>query len=98
MAGNRRAYRAVLWIMLRRSDPSLRFQSLVVRVDELDVELDDDELQRMRVRLETDETMDEGQRVELLAMIRDADSPDPKGGTEPSPTEDAATDGTSPTT
>jgi hypothetical protein len=41
-SGNVRAMRALLWVMLRRSDPSLEFDAVVFRLDEFRVE-DDDE-------------------------------------------------------
>lgn len=36
-SGNIRARRALLWILLRRSNPKLRFEDLVFRINEFDV-------------------------------------------------------------
>jgi hypothetical protein len=40
--GSAKAWRAALWIQLRRSDPTLKFPNLVVKVNEL-IFVDDDE-------------------------------------------------------
>jgi hypothetical protein len=45
---NRRAWRAALWVMLRREDPKLAFNTLVFRLDEVTMEYEDEEIERIR--------------------------------------------------
>jgi hypothetical protein len=69
MAGSLKARRAALWILLRRSDPKLRFSDLVVRVDELNVRYDEDELSRIKETIEADDTLTDAERAEALAAV-----------------------------
>jgi hypothetical protein len=39
-SGNARARRALLWVMLRRTDPSLRFADVVFRFSEFEIDAD----------------------------------------------------------
>lgn len=91
MNGNRRAYRAALWIMLRRENPSLRFAELSVRADEIDIDFDDAEQARIREVMLADPDIDDQERERLLAEIR-GEAPDPKA----EPDDVAPTDSTSP--
>lgn len=77
--GNRRALRAALWVLLRREDPGLRFDSLSVGAMDIHCRLGEDELARMRQLLRTTPDMDPEQRkywVDLLG--EDPGSGDPK--------------------
>jgi len=75
LKGNRRAYRAALWVMLRREQPALRFTDLSLRVDEVEVDFDAAETARLREQIFADPDMDAEQRAHLLAII------DPDGDT-----------------
>jgi hypothetical protein len=44
IGGNLKARRAVLWVMLRRQNPRLRFVDLVVRADEVKIASDADDI------------------------------------------------------
>lgn len=67
--GNRRAYRAALWLMLKREDPTLKFRDLVVRVDEIQVDFEDDELPKARQAVADEPDLDPEQRENILAII-----------------------------
>ena len=67
MSGSLKARRAALWILLRRDDPKLRFTDLVIRVKELSVRYDEDELARIRENIEADTTLTDEERAEALA-------------------------------
>jgi hypothetical protein len=69
MAGSLKARRAALWILLRRTDPKLRFTDLVVRVQELSVTYDDQELARIKATIEADNTLTETERMEALEAV-----------------------------
>jgi hypothetical protein len=81
LKGNRRAFRAALWLMLRAEQPKLRFQHLVVRADELDYDLDEDEQKLFSVQLE-DPTLDEEDRTALDPKVGKAPMPDSGSGTD----------------
>jgi len=69
--GNRRAYRAVLWCFLRRENPRLKFNEVVVRVDELTIEFEADETRRA---IEENEELTDAERAELLAELDEAEA------------------------
>lgn len=74
LKGNRRAYRAALWLMLKREEPTLRFRDLVVRVDEIEVEFEDDESAQLREAIAAEPNIDDDQRDALLEVM-DRDRP-----------------------
>jgi len=45
---NRRALRAALWVLMRRDDPNLRFETLSIGAMDITVALGDDEVGRIR--------------------------------------------------
>jgi hypothetical protein len=63
--GNVRAKRALLWIMLKRQNPRLRFPELVVKVNELDLQPDQDEI---RAALDSGNLTDE-ERADALILL-----------------------------
>jgi hypothetical protein len=68
-SGNIRARRAMLWVLLRRNDPKLRFSDLVFNLDEFSIDdIEDDE------PVGKDEPDDDS-----------TDSPSPQPDSEPSP-------------
>lgn len=69
VAGSVRAMRAALWIMLRREQPRLRLADVTFRVDEMDLDYEDDEIVRLRDFYENDDELSDEQRAELLAAI-----------------------------
>jgi hypothetical protein len=72
--GNRRAYRAALWIMLKRQDPKLKFAALTVRMDELTVDFDPDERTRIRAAVEDSDDISDDDRRLVLDTLNDDES------------------------
>ena len=52
LKGSVRARRALLWILLRRQHPTIKFADVAFTMDELDLSMDSAELGAMRVELE----------------------------------------------
>lgn len=69
MLGSIRAYRAALWLLLRRENPRIKFGEISFRVDQLDVDLEDDEFKRITDALEQDDTIDPEQREHLKELM-----------------------------
>jgi hypothetical protein len=67
MKGSVRARRALLWILLRRQHPIIKFADIAFNTDELELEMDLDELTAMRVEL--DKITDEQVREMALRQI-----------------------------
>lgn len=69
--GNVRAYRAALWIMLKRHEnPKLRFQDLAFKMDEISVDYSKTELTKIKEAIEEDEdAVPENMREAALAQI-----------------------------
>lgn len=96
---NTKAQRALLWMLLRRDDPKLRFSDLVIKRKELSIGPDLEERRELRRRLaDPDAAWSEIDRLrvedELAKYPDDEDEPEPVGKDEP---DDSATDGPSPT-
>jgi hypothetical protein len=66
--GNIKARRALLWVMLRRTHPTLKFADVDFAEDELTVEQDRDELSASRKEI-VDSDLDPMRRAALLARI-----------------------------
>jgi hypothetical protein len=70
MRDNRKAYRAALWVLMRRDNPKLRFSDLEdVKVSEIQAGFDDDEQARIRESLEADETISDDERANALMAL-----------------------------
>jgi hypothetical protein len=69
--GNVRAYRAALWIMLKRHEnPKLKFQDLAFKMDEVSVDYSKTELTNIKEAIEQDEdSVPENMRETALAQI-----------------------------
>jgi hypothetical protein len=72
-AGNFKARRALLWVMLRRANPRLRFAEVVIYVDELLLDYDEDERARIRERIESSD-MDANEKAANLRLLDDGES------------------------
>lgn len=105
--GNRRALRAALWIVRRRDEPGLTFESLDLRADEVKYDpWGEDEKTVLRERMLAGEEMDPLTRVVAIEVLGE----DPTAGSlkekrnaslKPkigSPPDDVTTDGLSPST
>jgi hypothetical protein len=69
MKGSVRARRALLWILLRRTHPTLKFADVAFTMDELDMSMDSAELAAMRTELE--KVDDDDVRALALRQIDD---------------------------
>lgn len=70
MGGSSRAWRAGLWLMLRREQPRLMFDDVQLgRGDELVVVYDDDEQAAIRQQIEDDDTLSEPVRRQMLEQL-----------------------------
>lgn len=96
MTADRRAYRAALWVLRRREEPDLEFETLSVRADEIRLEWDEQETARLRQVMLADPDLTPEQRAELLDEIKEQARTD-TGGDDPkaSPADDAPTGSTS---
>lgn len=87
MAGSTRAYHALLWILLKRTTPGLKYDAVQFSMDEVDVEPDDEEKRAMFDLLAEDSDLTDDQRDALREILGDQDTPaaaDPKGSPESS--------------
>jgi hypothetical protein len=77
--GSIRARRALLWILLRRQHPVIKFADIAFTTDELELEMDLDELTAMRAELDqiTDDAVREMALRQIDAQIAEAQA-DPK--------------------
>jgi len=69
LGGSMKAKRAALWILLRRETPTLRFRELSITPEEVVVDLEPDEAERLRAAIEGDEDLDPRQRDAILGML-----------------------------
>jgi hypothetical protein len=95
--GNFTARKALLWVLLRRENPTLRFADLVVKTNEVVMGLDKAERRVMRQRMAAGEfSAAEIEQIQtlLVGYPEDDDLEEPVGKDKP---DDSATDGPSPT-
>jgi len=71
LKGSIRAYRAALWVMLKRENPTLRFSDLVFRVGEVSVDYSKTELIKIREALEKEDDEDTDISI-ALAQVNSA--------------------------
>jgi hypothetical protein len=85
--GNALCGRALVWVLLKRQNPNLRFKHVDFPIDELSVELDDEEKAKIRAELKTnDDLSDEDRRAIMLALGEDdLDALDFEPSDEPAP-------------
>ena len=86
LAGSMLAYRAVVWIMLKREDPPLRFQDVSICLDDLSIGFDDVEQIRIREALLADPDLDPEQRQNLIDILGEDEAEIPKDPTSSSAT------------
>lgn len=97
LQGNVRARRALLWIMLRREHPTLKYADVDFADDELLLEQDRDELAATRAEIAASTELAEANRAALLAVIDQQLATAPEApGKAPSPSSGDATDSPSP--
>lgn len=76
IAGSTRARRALLWVLLRREHPGLRFEQVSFTMGELADEYDDDEIAAARAALaeqesNPDDALDDAARQRLAEVLAD---------------------------
>ena len=71
MNGGMRAYRAALWICLRRVNPKIKFMDVSFRVDEIDVDLEQEERDRIQAAIEGDQDLDDDQREAMIDLLEE---------------------------
>lgn len=86
LAGSMLAYRAVVWIMLKREDPPLRFEDVSICLDDVWVSFDDQETSQLREALLADPDLDPEQRQNLIGILGDDEVEVPKDPTTSSTT------------
>lgn len=69
LAGSMLAYRAVVWIMLKRENPPLRFDDVSICLDDVWVSFDDQETAQVREALLADPDLDPEQRQNLIDIL-----------------------------
>lgn len=71
LRGGAKARRALLWVLLRRDDPTLKFGDVEFRMGELEVEFDSDEKQRALAEVEKDPNIAEEDKAQLRELLAD---------------------------
>lgn len=85
MAGSTKAYHALLWVLLRRSTPGLKYDAVQFAMDEISIDYSDEEKRALVAAMrEAGDSLDEEQRAHLEALLAEVDVP------EPDPKEDQA--------
>lgn len=96
MNGSTVCGRALVWVLKKREEPTLRFRDVVYPVDSLLVSLDDEEKEKVRERLELDDTLTDEERLQIVAALGESDlerldfDPEATPGNDPAPSESAS--------
>lgn len=69
LKGSARAHKAALWILMRRTNPGLKFTDLNYPLSALRISLTDDEMARFRKSITENPNMDEDQKKFLLDSL-----------------------------
>lgn len=81
LKGSMKAHRAAIWVLLKREFPTLKFKDLSFSSEEIEVEYEADELERMREAVEEHPDLDPEQREEFLAALAGLEAEAPKDET-----------------
>lgn len=92
MRGSQRAYRAAVWINLRRLDPSFRFETLSITPEQVELGFADEEMEAIRQTMLHDPDLTETDRADLERMSANQfnggepplDEPSPNSGSDDS--------------
>lgn len=87
LEGGMKARRALLWMLLRRTEPGLKFSNVEFRVGELRVEFDRTERNRVRTQIEKAD-IPEADREVMIGLLDEEDAKDASPA-EPDPEADA---------
>lgn len=88
--------RALVWVLLKRENPALRFREVSYPVGDLKVELDTDEKAKLRVELMRNEDLTDEDRKQILLALGDEDETIERLDFEPGSDEDPAGPGNAP--
>lgn len=69
MTGGAKARRALLWVMLRRDEKTLKFNDVAFKMGEVSVDFDSEELKRIRDAVVADKTMTDDVKESVLAVL-----------------------------
>lgn len=69
MKGGTLAGRALVWVLKKREEPTLRFRDVVYAVEALTIGLDEDEVGKLRDRLASDDSLTDEEREQVQAAI-----------------------------
>lgn len=69
MTGGAKARRALLWVMLRRENKTLKFSDVAFKMGELSVDFDGEELGRLKDAIQKDKTLSDEVKAQALAAI-----------------------------
>lgn len=72
--GSMLALRAVAWVLLKRSQPTLRYTQFQPAAEELDFEYNAAERAAIRASIEADDDLTEAERAAILAEFDEADA------------------------
>jgi hypothetical protein len=93
---NMKALRAALWVMRKRTEPRLRFDQVVIRVGEVDLDLDDEERADLNERVLTGTDLSVEERLALIEALG-LEPEDPKAPPSESPSDSMRSETPSPT-
>lgn len=65
--------RALVWVLLKRENPALRFREVSYPVGSLKVELDDEEKQKLREELKRNPDIDDDDKRQILLSLGEGD-------------------------
>lgn len=79
MAGSPTAKRGLLWALLKREEPTLRFSACDFPIGSVEVELDEEEKADLRAAVRRSPSLTEEQRREALAQLGGEEADDEPG-------------------
>lgn len=82
MSGSPTAKRGLLWVLMKREEPTLRYTACDFPVGSVDVELDEEEKADLRAAIRRSPSLSDKERQEALAQLgggEDDTEPGPKG-------------------
>lgn len=96
--GSMLALRAVAWVLMKRSDTTLRYGAFAPAAVELSYEYDADERAAIRVAIEEDADLSDEERASILASLDETDADlDDSSDEDPESVPKASADEASPT-
>jgi hypothetical protein len=72
LKGSAGSSRALVWVLRKRSEPTLRYRDVDFPIGDLGIDLDAEEKAAVRVELASNTTLTDDERAEALAALGDA--------------------------